>query len=81
MPPAYAVRARVVDLRTDTPRATDRMLLDSNVWSWVHYSDSGISATGARIPQGRGSKPGNESGTREGRKRLASVDRGYRHDP
>jgi hypothetical protein len=31
MPPTYTVRAKVIDIRTDTPRATDSFLLDSNV--------------------------------------------------
>lgn len=51
MPPAYAVRAHVVDIRTDTPQATDRILLDTNVWAWKQYFVSGFSASGARIPQ------------------------------
>ena len=51
MPPVDVVRAQVVDIRADTPRATDRTFLDTNVWAWLHYFVSGFSATGALIPQ------------------------------
>ena len=36
MPPTYTVRATVVDARTDAPRATDRLFIDTNVWAWEH---------------------------------------------
>ncbi len=41
MPPVYTVRARVVDIRTDTPRPTDALLVDTNVWYWFAYSSAG----------------------------------------
>src|SRR4051812_5466046 len=51
MPPAYAVRARVIDARADTPRATDRFLIDTNVWAWEHYTSSRFTASGGLVPQ------------------------------
>src|SRR4051812_33608393 len=51
MPPIYVVRASVIDLRTDTPRPTDRFLFDSNLWAWTHYLNSGTSVTGQAVPQ------------------------------
>jgi len=35
MPPA--VRAQVVDIRTDIPKDTDRFLVDTNAWYWLFY--------------------------------------------
>lgn len=40
----YVVRAQVVDLRNDTPKATDRFYVDTNVWFWTVYSTARISA-------------------------------------
>jgi hypothetical protein len=40
MPPRYNVRARVIDISTDTPRPTDAFLVDTNVWYWCAYSDA-----------------------------------------
>lgn len=37
MPWQYQVQAQVVDLRNDTPRATDRFFVDTNVWFWTTY--------------------------------------------
>lgn len=34
------VRATVVDLRTDQPRATDVFLVDTNVWLWACYASA-----------------------------------------
>lgn len=31
------VRAKIVDIRTDTPISTDRFLVDTNVWYWLFY--------------------------------------------
>ena len=42
MPINYAVQAQVVDLRTDTPRATDRFYVDTCVWFWTAYSRIGL---------------------------------------
>jgi predicted nucleic acid-binding protein len=51
MPPAYHVRASVIDVRTDAPRATDRFLVDANVWAWGHYSGSWYTASGGVVAQ------------------------------
>jgi predicted nucleic acid-binding protein len=51
MPPTYTVRAAVVDIRADAPRASDRFFVDTNVWAWEHYFRSGVTAAGAPIPQ------------------------------
>jgi hypothetical protein len=51
MPPAYTVRAQVVDIRTDSPRPTDRFLVDTNVWAWKHYPGVGVSPSGVSSPQ------------------------------
>ncbi len=51
MPPAYAVRAQVVDIRTDSPRPTDRFLVDTNVWAWKHYPGAVLSPAGVSAPQ------------------------------
>lgn len=31
------VRAQVVDIRADTPKASDRFLVDTNAWYWLFY--------------------------------------------
>jgi hypothetical protein len=41
MPPVYTVRAQVIDVRTDTPRPTDKLLVDTNVWYWYAYPGAG----------------------------------------
>jgi hypothetical protein len=51
MPPAYAVRAQVVDIRADSPRPTDCFLIDTNVWAWKHYPGAVLSPSGALAPQ------------------------------
>jgi hypothetical protein len=38
MPPSYAVRADVVDIRQDSPVVHDKFLVDTNVWYWQTYS-------------------------------------------
>jgi hypothetical protein len=38
MPPNFAVRAKVVDIRRDTPKSTDVFLVDTMVWHWLTYS-------------------------------------------
>jgi hypothetical protein len=40
----YAVRANVVDLRTDNPTANDAFLIDSNVWFWQTYTKASLTA-------------------------------------
>ena len=52
MPPVYTVRARVIDIRIDTPRPTDALLVDTNVWYWHAYQGAGAfpgSATPAQM--------------------------------
>ena len=52
MPPVYTVRARVVDIRKDTPRSTVAFLVDTNVWYWRVYPSAGVlpgSATPAQM--------------------------------
>jgi hypothetical protein len=49
MPPTFTVRAEVIDIRTDAPRATDRFLVDTNVWAWGHYPSSWYTAAGGVI--------------------------------
>jgi hypothetical protein len=41
MPPVYNVRARVIDIRTDRPRPTDALLVDTNGWYWHAYAGAG----------------------------------------
>jgi len=38
MPVNYAVKGVVVDLRGDTPKATDRIYVDTNAWFWAVYT-------------------------------------------
>jgi hypothetical protein len=35
---ALVVRAKIVDIRTDAPKDTDRFLVDTNAWFWLFYS-------------------------------------------
>ena len=51
MAPAYTVRARVIDIRTDTPRPTDRVLVDTNVWAWEYSLGSQVTPSGAPVVQ------------------------------
>jgi len=39
MPVAYSVKATVVDLCVDLPKATDRFYVDTNAWFWTVYSN------------------------------------------
>ncbi len=34
---ALVVRAQIVDIRADTPKNTDRFLVDTNAWIWLYY--------------------------------------------
>jgi hypothetical protein len=45
MPVNYVVQSQVVDLRTDTPKATDRFYVDTNVWFWTVYARLGLAPT------------------------------------
>lgn len=40
----YTVQAEVIDIRTDTPKAEDAFLVDSNVWYWMTYTRASLSA-------------------------------------
>jgi hypothetical protein len=51
MPPTYSVRATVIDVRSDTPRPTDRFLVDTNVWAWKRYPAAGVASSGGSVPQ------------------------------
>src|SRR5262245_7906491 len=57
MPPNYAVRATVIDARSDTPRPTDRFLVDTNVWAWKHYPGGSTCFVGTPIPWVRACVP------------------------
>ena len=39
----YTIRADVVDIRRDRPRATDKILVDTNVWYWYSYNEARFS--------------------------------------
>lgn len=34
----YTIQADVVDIRTDTPKANDVLMVDTNVWYWLTYT-------------------------------------------
>lgn len=40
----YTVPAEVIDITTDTPKAEDAFLVDTNVWYWLTYSRASQSA-------------------------------------
>lgn len=40
----YSIQAEVVDITTDTPKAGDAFLVDTNVWYWLTYSRASLSA-------------------------------------
>lgn len=50
-PPNYVVQASVVDVRTDTPRASDALLVDTNVWYWQTYTKCSIGPKAAHPNQ------------------------------
>lgn len=35
---SWSVRAQVVDIRTDTPHASDVIWIDTNIWIWLTYA-------------------------------------------
>lgn len=41
------VEAEVVDITSDTPRASDILLVDTNVWFWLAYSNASSTSTSA----------------------------------
>jgi hypothetical protein len=53
MPLNYVVRAQVVDLRRDNPKAEDSFLVDSNVWFWTTYPRASLGATPPKFYQTR----------------------------
>ena len=40
----YNIKAQVVDIRHDVPKANDTFLVDTNVWYWMSYTRASISA-------------------------------------
>ena len=40
----YNIEAAVVDITTDTPKAGDAFMVDTNVWYWITYSRASQSA-------------------------------------
>ncbi len=40
----YTVRAEVIDITADTPKAEDTFLVDTNVWYWLTYTRASQSA-------------------------------------
>jgi predicted nucleic acid-binding protein len=40
----YTVRAEVVDITTDSPKPTDKFLVDTNIWYWLTYPPASSSA-------------------------------------
>ena len=42
MPINYVVQADVVDIRTDSPLATDCFFVDTNVWCWMTYTRASL---------------------------------------
>jgi len=38
----YQVRAEVIDIRNDRPRASDAFLVDTHIWFWMTYSGAGL---------------------------------------
>jgi hypothetical protein len=40
----YTVEAEVVDIRSDTPKKDDVLLVDTNVWYWFTYTNTSIPA-------------------------------------
>jgi predicted nucleic acid-binding protein len=40
----YTIRANVIDIRIDSPKASDVFLIDSNVWYWMTYPNASQSA-------------------------------------
>ena len=51
MPINYAVRAEVIDIRTDNPQPTDAFLVDTNIWFWVTYTRASSAPTPPRSSQ------------------------------
>lgn len=43
------VRAQVVDIRADTPKDSDRFLVDTNVWYWLYYPQASRTANSYQV--------------------------------
>lgn len=43
------VRAQVVDIRADTPKDSDRFLVDTNVWYWLYYPPASSTARSYQV--------------------------------
>lgn len=46
MPPPPTIRAKVVDVRSDTPKSSDVFYVDTNVWYWAAFPRFGLLPTG-----------------------------------
>lgn len=46
-----AIRASVVDITTDTPKSTDKLLVDTNIWLWLYYPALTLTNGGAMKQQ------------------------------
>lgn len=45
------IRASVVDITTDTPKSTDKFLVDTNVWLWLYYEPLTLTEAGGTKQQ------------------------------
>lgn len=45
MPPPPTIRAKVVDVRADTPKSSDVFYVDTNVWFWAAFPRFGLLPT------------------------------------
>jgi PIN domain nuclease of toxin-antitoxin system len=45
------IRAQVVDIRSDTPRAEDVFVVDTNVWYWLVYPQASLSSKDYQVQQ------------------------------
>ena len=45
MPVNYHVQADVIDIQSDTPKSSDAILVDSNVWFWMTYAAASLAST------------------------------------
>lgn len=48
---SLVVRARIVDIRADTPNDSDVFLVDTNAWYWLFYSRASQAANGPQAYQ------------------------------
>ncbi|WP_024983788.1 hypothetical protein [Brevibacillus borstelensis] len=44
MPINYVIRADVIDIRSDMPKAEDEYLIDTNIWYWMTYSRASLAS-------------------------------------